>query len=307
MLFASGFMSIIEANEDTIKIKVGDNFRNKFLPLVKKREDLEFDMTIEMKCTIANTEVGGIMLLLRQSDLEVMLKEWRPPRTKAQNDTLRGVERFIASAYLGEKPSEDDVDEIHEAIIEAVMPEISNKFNGSKYHKRTSDATVLELARCIEYGLNWLATLDIPDIIVTSMGHGMKKLWQSWYEWRYTQESDPLLEDETEMKWDDYCDVHPVCELCGILGTEGDPLERMHIVSSGSNISSYEYPWNWIRAHNSHHVPVQHQHGWDSITDEFPHIAGKLKRARIMAEGTRRDSGETSGFRSWAETNKEEV
>lgn len=310
MLHASGYITLVSANENEIVVRVGDTFRKRFIPLIRKREDIEFSLTLEQKCTIAYTEEGGILHLLRQGDTDMLLRRWEPARTAAQNDTLRGIERFIAYALIGEKPSDDEVDEVHEAVVEAVMPEVLNKFDGKMHRKRTSDATVPELSRCIEYGLNWLATTDIPDSIVTAMGFGMKKLWEQWYAWRYSRETDPLYDDELLMKWEDYCEVHPVCELCAQPDLDGDPLERMHIVSGGSNIAAYEFPWNWLRAHHSHHAH-QHQQGWENITKEFPHIAGKIRRARTMAEGVRRDADDRneerdqkldgSGDRSWAQ------
>ena len=282
-MIASGVIEFEKADSNTTTVVVGHSFREKFLPFLKKK-DTEFTVEIDARCTIVETQVGGRLTLLFQDSPTIFMKPYEPIASRGHINTLRGIERFIAYAIAGEKPSDDMVDDVHEAIVESVMPEIVNRYNGKKYHKRTSEGSSKEIARCVEQALNWLATCDIPDAVVCAMGKSMKALWLEWYTWRYNEETDPLYDDEQQMDWEKYCEFHPVCELCAIAGTDGDPLERMHIVSKGAEARAYEYPWNWLRVHNSHHVPVQHQHGWKATESEFPHIVGKLKRARIMAQ-----------------------
>lgn len=298
-LNASGVVSIAAAGGGTLVIQVGESFRERFFPLVtyvnREKKDLKFNLDLEGVVQIVETVKGGIINLTFERDPIILLRQYEPPHSRAQMDTLRGIERFIAWVQLGEKPSDEDVGEVHEAIVDAVMPVQKNKYNGKEYPRRTSDGTTRDLARCIEYALNWLATCDIPDYIVTAMGFSMKKLWTEWYEWRYTQDTDPLLDDELLMSWDEYREVHPVCELCGQPEFPGDPLERMHIITAGSNIAAYEHSWNWLHAHHSHHTPVQHQKGWGPIETEFPHIIGKLNRARSLSESTRRDHATEPG------------
>jgi hypothetical protein len=293
-LVASGVAEFRAAADRTLVIQIGPSFRERFLPLVKyvaqKDKGLKFNLDLEAVVYIAETQHGGILTLELERDPIILLRQYEPISSRKQMDTLRGIERFIAWAQMGHKPQDSDCDEVHEAIVDAVMPVLKNKYNGKDYSKRTSDGNKRELSRCIEFALNWLATCDISDDIVIAMGKGMKQLWIEWYEWRYTQALDPLLEDEMEMSWDEYREVHQVCELCSLPDLDGDPLERMHIVSGGSNISAYEYPWNWLHAHRSHHINVQHQNGWGPIEKEYPHIIGKLNRAREMAESTRKDN-----------------
>ncbi|MCK5344430.1 MAG: hypothetical protein KAR20_13540, partial [Candidatus Heimdallarchaeota archaeon] len=117
--------------------------------------------------------------------------------------------------------------------------------------------------------------------ILRTIGHDMKNLWSNWYSWRYDQEKDPLFEAESEMTWVKYKELHPVCELCALAGVDSDPLERMHIISAGADQTIYEMPWNWTAAHRSHHT-LQHSEGWEIIEKSYPHIKGKIKRARLM-------------------------
>lgn len=286
-MIASGVFEFRSANEDEVWVRIAPSFKDRFIPLIKKKDDCEYDVEMSMRCTIVQTQLGGVIQLLRQDQPILLIKEHRPLRTMAQNATLRGIERFISWATTGEKPTDEEIDMVHEAVIEQVMPEVTNTYNGKTYHKRTSEATTVEMSRCIEKALNWLATTDVPDALVISLGKGMKEIWTQWYKWRYTQDEDPLFQDELEMTWDKYRESHTVCELCALAEEQGDPLERMHIVSGGSNIAAYEYSWNWLHAHRSHHS-LQHSVGWAPIESEFPHIVGKLNKARELAEGMRK-------------------
>lgn len=286
MFYASGFGKILFTSDKLFIVKMGEHFKSKFIPLIKSKDEKKYEVEISFKSIIAQTEPGGVIQLrkLDDSGISISLRELKPPKTRDQENTLRGIERFIAWAFSGSKPSDEEVDEVHEAIIEAAMPLVRNRYNGAMYHKRTSDATTVEMSRCIEYALNQLATMDIPDEIVTALGGDMKALWEAWYKWRYDQETDPLYDDEMAMDWESYCGIHPVCELCGQPEYPNDPLERMHIISAGANGTIYELPWNWLRAHASHHIPVQHQKGWDPILEEFPHISGKIRRAKTLEQ-----------------------
>lgn len=287
-MIASGVFEFESADSERVWIRIGSYFKDKFIPLIKRKDDFSFDVDITMRAMIAGTEPGGRIDLFIQEPPVILLRDHRPKRTMAQNSTLRGIERFIAWATIGEKPTDEEVDMVHEAVIEQVMPQVTNTYNGKMYHKRTSEATTTEMSRCIEKALNWLASTDVPDQLVVSLGKGMKEIWTQWYEWRYTQDEDPLFQDELQMTWEKYREEHAVCELCALAEIPGDPIERMHIVSGGSNIAAYEFSWNWLAAHRSHHA-LQHQVGWEPIKLEFPHIKGKLERARRLAEGERID------------------
>ncbi len=289
MLTGGGIITLMEGGPDHLTVGVGEHFKSKFIDLIKNK-DKPFKLELEGKVSIAGTEPGGILHLSLADQPFLLLTEFKEPRSRKQENTLRGLERFIATAIMDRKASDEEVDEIHEAIIDEIMPIKTNTYSGERHHKRTSDATVVEMARCIEHAINWLCTLDIPDWLVESAGKDMHALWDGWYRWRYKQELDPLYDDEMAMDWTKYCEHHQVCELCFQPDIPGDPLERAHIVSGGANIAAYEKPWNWLRIHHSHHVPVQHQHGWDAITKEFPHIIGKLNRARQMDSGMNKEA-----------------
>lgn len=250
--------------------------------LKKKDTATILDLIITAKVQIIDAFGSSLSLTFEENPLlRVSTEVVR--RTSNQNSTLRGIERFIFIATNGYEPTKEDLYWIHEGLLEKYSVWVANPLSGVNLPKRTSDPsmTTTEMAKIIEGSLNNLASIDIPEDILKSIGHDMKVLWEGWYSWRYNQEKDPLLEAESNMTWEQYKGLHPVCELCALAGVDSDPIERMHIVSAGADESIYEMPYNWLAAHRSHHN-LQHNEGWEIIEKSYPHIKGKIRRARLM-------------------------
>ena len=250
--------------------------------LNEKKKDILLDLSLNVRAKIISAYDSDLSFMFIENPL-LRLSTIAFKKTTNQNNTLRGIERFIFIANNGYEPTKEDMYWIHEGLLEKHSIYVVNPLSGVSSPKRTSDPsmTTTEMAKIVEGAMNDLASAEIPDIVLKHVGHDMKALWSAWYEWRYSQEKDPLLEAESTLSWKQYKELHPVCELCGLPGVDTDPLERMHIISAGADESIYEMPYNWLAAHRSHHN-LQHNEGWEIIERSYPHIKGKLKRARLM-------------------------
>ena len=248
--------------------------------LLKKPETVNIE--IDAKAVLFSAKGPYLKFLFTEAPT-IRIEHIRTKRSLSQNSTLRGIERFIFIAENGYEPRGNDTYWIHEGLLEKYSTWMTNPRTGVSVPKRTSDPSMstVEMAKIIEGALTELSSMDIPQTVLDSIGHDMKKLWEAWYAWRYGQEKDPLFEIEQTLTWEKYKELHPVCELCGLKGTVDNPIERMHIISAGSDLKNYEMPWNWIASHRSHHT-LQHNEGWDIIERSYPHIVGKLRRARLM-------------------------
>ena len=279
-------IELIEAfSQNILTIKVPEEQKSFIRDLVNysmQNPGTEMNISIEGRGLIEPGPRGLIALHFTDNPF-TRIEKITNRRTLTQNSTLRGIERFIFIAENGYEPTKDDLYWIHEGILEKYSTWNINPRTGISTPKRTSDPSMstTEMAKIIDGALNSLAVMDIPKEVLDSIGHDMKTLWESWYAWRYTQERDPLFDAENEVGWEKYQELHPVCELCSLPGTDFDPLERMHIVSAGASKGIYEKPWNWLRAHHSHHA-LQHNEGWEIIEKSYPHIKGKIRRARLM-------------------------
>ncbi len=255
--------------------------------LKKKDSPVILDFILSAKVQVIDAFGSNLSISFESNPLIRIATEVKK-RSSSQNSTLRGIERFIFIATNGYEPTKDDLYWIHEGLLEKYSIWVTNPLTGVSLPKRTSDPsmTTTEMSKIVEGSLNDLASLDIPETILKAIGNDMKKLWEGWYSWRYNQETDPLLEAESSLSMEDYKKIHPVCELCALAGVNSDPIEIMHIISKGADESLYEMPWNWIASNRSHHN-LQHNEGWEIIERSYPHIKGKIQRARLMQGGNK--------------------
>ena len=286
--------AIVRSTGDVMQLQIEPRDKKHFPKFLKENLGAQVDLTIYLRGVLANTVEGGIIEFADLTETQVRLEKPIDHRTRPQIDTLRGIERFLYWAQAGHKPvaGDHDIYWIHEGLIATYSSEAINLSTQRMEPMRTSDPrmTTKIMARIIDGALNELCTTDIPDDVLKEIGDDMLKLWASWYDWRYNKaEQDPLHEVEAAiLTWEQYLHFHPVCELCGMPDRDSDQLERMHIVSGGAAISVYEKPWNWLHAHHSHH---HQQHaarsggevGWIAILKDFPHVKGKIERARSYA------------------------
>jgi hypothetical protein len=105
---------------------------------------------------------------------------------------------------------------------------------------------------------------------------------QEWEEWRGNLEVDPVDYSDlactrllTEAEWRE---KHRVSEASG---RSGDII-RAHIVSRGSDMADIEMSWNWIALTPDEHAE-QHRRGWDEFLQIYPHLRGRVERARRLA------------------------
>ncbi len=279
----------IEAVDEFVRLTIDGRDREKFRKFLKEHIAHDIDLTIEVSGKIVGTATGGIVEIGDLGERSIKLEKHVEHRTTAQLATLKGIERFIYWAEAGHRPvgGNHDLYWIHKGLIEQYSREDINENTGKREPMGTSDPrfTTKDMARVIEGALGQLCTTDIPKDVLDQIGKDMRTLWSAWYNWRYNlAKEDPLAEfDSAILSWEAYKQFHPVCELCSLPGTDDDALERMHIVSAGSDKSIYELSWNWIHSHHSHHS-LQHDSGWkQEVYEVYPHIKGKIERARSFA------------------------
>jgi hypothetical protein len=295
---AIGTGMVLHFGGESLVLRIDKHEKDKFRDLIHREMVLEeesrktLDAAINFEATISSSEEGGKVHLTIPHNPTISLKDIIEVKSRAQENTFWGILRFIFWADEGRKPKDDETYWLYEGMLQLYGVEDTNPVTGRIEPIRLSDPRMNKfmLSKLIEGALNELAQKEIPKSVLDTIGEPMKKLWTRWYRWRYDQgDADPLFAlDMEEQSWLDYRKRHPVCELCSLGPTSYDPLERIHIISGGADGAIYEEPWNWIHGHHSHHVAQhgdrqQQSVGWDLIEKQFPHIAGKLDRARKLS------------------------
>jgi hypothetical protein len=118
----------------------------------------------------------------------------------------------------------------------------------------------------------------MPDYLQATV----RDVFWEWEQWRGGLDNDPLDYADEECKVPatlaEWKKRHKVSDASGV----GGALERAHIVSRGSDHADIEEPFNWLALTHDEHM-FQHSYGWDAFLREWPHLKGRVDRAREMA------------------------
>lgn len=297
-MIGAGFFTFLETERTRLSFRIKESNKEDFLPIVREWEKLspeevdstEYEFTLHVTGIVDYMKNGEVDVRLTRTP-DIIMERKAPFRSSQQHRTLRGLEHFMFWAQHGRRPIGDEAEPYHAALLEMFAPIVrtANPLVPGEivvHRKSTSEMNTKEMSVMVDGALAMLMEMDIPKKVTDTIGKPMADLWHAWYEWKNKTRS--LLGRDDGITWDKYRAIYPYCELCGKGGREGDPLERMHIVSGGSSIENYEESWNWLHAHHSHHVrqhgTVEEQKaGWNLILSDFPHIKGRVERAFTLA------------------------
>jgi hypothetical protein len=199
-------------------------------------------------------------------------------RTFKQNASVWVLVTAIFISLEGRLPDEDEKYNLYLDLLETYADKIQTRF-GTLRPIHISQSNSMEGARFIDGLLYHLATmceLDF-DTQVTVID-----VMQQWEAWRGSLEYDPLdylHPDCTGMvKEELWRERHPYSEASG----RGGNIVRAHIVSRGADAEDIEASWNWIALLPEEHQQ-QHHIGWDAFLCIYPHLHGRVERARRFA------------------------
>jgi hypothetical protein len=200
-------------------------------------------------------------------------------RTYKQNNSVWKLVTAIFESMENRAPLEEEKTALYYDLLEVYADKIPNRFNNALRPIHISEANSVEGSRFIDGLLSHLATQ-------CELGYGTQATVQSvleeWEEWKGQQETDPSDYQDigcTQMlAYTDWVEKHPYSEASG----RGGKIVRAHIVSRGSDAPDIEMPWNWMALLWEEHEE-QHRIGWDNFLQRYPHLRGRVDRARNLA------------------------
>jgi hypothetical protein len=200
------------------------------------------------------------------------------PRTHKQNSAVWALVTAIFFSMEGRLPDEEEKYNLYLDLLEQYADKVPNRFGGLR-PVHISEANSIEGARFIDGLLYCITTMCDLDMDTQT---GVIDVMQQWLDWRGRLENDPVDYADldctrllTESEWRE---KHRVSEASG----QGGEIIRAHIVSRGADTADIEMSWNWIALLHEEHMQ-QHQIGWDSFLQIYPHLRGRVDRARNMA------------------------
>ncbi|GHV89886.1 hypothetical protein AGMMS50268_03890 [Spirochaetia bacterium] len=215
----------------------------------------------------------------REFYLQIELDLRYQHRTFKQNSSVWVLVTAIFESMEDRLPDEEEKYSLYLDLLELYADKIPNRFGGLRT-VHISESNSIEGARFIDGLLHHLAT--VCDLSMDSQASVVDVMWE-WEEWRGNMKIDPMDYSDlactqllTEAEWRE---KHPVSEASG----KGGRIELAHIVTRGADGKDIEMPWNWIALLHEEHIGMQHQKGWDEFLQIYPHLRGRVERARQMA------------------------
>jgi hypothetical protein len=199
-------------------------------------------------------------------------------RTFRQNAAVWKLVTVIFESMEGRLPDEEEKYNLYLDLLDAYADKVPNRIKGGLRPIHVSEANSLEGSKFIDGLLYHLATecgLQ-PDLQAT-----VQEVLQEWESWRggletdHTDYADDGKKMLTELEWRR---KHVYSEASG----RGGAIVRAHIVSRGADAADIEKSWNWIALLPEEHEK-QHHIGWDAFLEIYPHLRGRVERARKLA------------------------
>jgi hypothetical protein len=110
----------------------------------------------------------------------------------------------------------------------------------------------------------------------------VQSVLQEWEAWRGGLEKDHTdyadMEGTQMLSEKEWRKTHIYSEASG----RGGIIQRAHIVSRGSDAADIEASWNWLALLPEEHEQ-QHRIGWEGFLQIYPHLRGRVERARKLA------------------------
>jgi hypothetical protein len=201
-------------------------------------------------------------------------------RTHKQLNTVFALVTAIFSSMEGRLPLKDEKDDLYNDLLYLYAPQKPNRFNNKLIPIRMSKANTIEGAVFIDGLLSHLATQCGLDYGTQST---VQEIMQSFIDWKGRLENDPSdyrdISCNEMLTHEEWIEKHPYSEASGRSGR----IVRAHIVSRGSDAADIEKSWNWIALLWEEHEN-QHRIGWDQFLQIYPHLRGRVDRARKLAE-----------------------
>ena len=247
----------------------------------------EVDDCSGRRITLGLLTLGDVSLLRRflekqkkragGGEVYVRLELPAASRTFKQNAAVWKLAAVIFESMEGRKPSEDEKYNLYLDLLDEYAEKTVNRVNGKTRPVHISESDVYNAALFIDGLIFHLC--ECCDLTAELQAE-VRTVLHRWEKWRGLLPDDPLdyLPDGTLINEAELRKKHIYSEASGKAGK----IVLAHIVSRGAAPGAAHLSWNWLALLPEEHHE-QHQNGWGEFLKSYPHLTGKVERARRMA------------------------
>lgn len=206
--------------------------------------------------------------------LAVDIRRWYKKKTFDQLKLFFSLVKIMSLETYGKVTEEYKSLIYHGLLLEYGATTLARLPSGEEREtvKGLSEMNTVEANALIEGAFRELAT--IPGLSISSSR--IRNYFIEWRTWRGQLKNDGL--EETYKSLEEYKERVPYCEATGDNLGPGEG-HLAHIVSKGAGGVSNE-AWNYFHFSPQVHLYTQHTEGWVKLLREYPHLIGKVNRAR---------------------------
>jgi hypothetical protein len=215
----------------------------------------------------------------REFFLTVTLELPYQRRTFKQNAAVWKLVTAIFESVEGRLPDEGEKYDMYLDLLEVYADRAPNKISGGTRPVHISESNSLEGSDFIDGLLYHLATECALSYGVQTTVQEVLEEWEAWRGGLEADYADYTDREQTKtLTEEEWRKKRVYSEASG----RGGPIERAHIVSRGTDAQDIEMSWNWIALTPDEHAE-QHRRGWDEFLQIYPHLRGRVERARKLA------------------------
>lgn len=205
-------------------------------------------------------------------------------KTFEQVKTIWALISILFQAQNGREPTIEESTALYMSLIFQYAERIPDVRN----HENTIPVTLSDMS--IAQAARFIQDITTEVIMSIDLNHSeleqklrcdVSEIFNQFQEYKGSQKNDPTDfgsngELLTTKQW---VEKHTISMASGIAGN----LEIAHIVSKGTAPQYRDCCWNFLRLTHDEHIEIQHKQGWEVFLRIYPHLKGRVNRARELA------------------------
>lgn len=248
---------------------------------------------IEVKAILKKTSVGVVLEPATQADkvifnnyveqaegkyISVDMRGMRATKTYDQLKAAWALISLIFESMYFRKPTAAERKQMHDDLIKEFAPRRKSLLHENETEPITMSEMSKEQLSCFIQSL--IGFLSESCDLDNDGQLQVKQIFTEWENYKSTLDKDPDDYDENGemLDIDTWREKHPVSFASGI----GGPLDLAHIVSRGADEIHKDCCWNTMMLTHEEHM-LQHAKGWNNFLELYPHLRGRVERARRIA------------------------